>query len=88
MSQPRIQGRPPLPEGFYIRIVITSRYRAAIAAKISGIIMRYLGEIGTVTFHFLHPRTTKLRTAIATGKITSIIKIDFDVTRYDIIFIS
>jgi hypothetical protein len=68
--------------------MFASRYRATLTAKMIGIIVRSRGGVGAMTFSFLHPRATKLRATIATGKITSIIKINFHITGYDIIFVS
>jgi hypothetical protein len=68
--------------------VFASRYRAAITAEMIGIIVRYRSRIRTVAFRLLLPCARKLRTAITTGKITSIIKIDFNITGYDIILVS
>jgi hypothetical protein len=44
--------------------------------------------ITTIAGNFISPTATKLRTTITTLKVASMVKIDFYVTGYNIIFIS
>jgi len=88
VSQLWIQGGPPLPESFYIRIMFTGRDWATITSKMLWTIMRYQGRVGAVSSDFVGPGATKLGTAIAAAKIASMIEINFNVTRYNIVFVS
>jgi hypothetical protein len=75
----RIQGRPPSPECFYIRVVITGRDRPAAAAKMLRMIMRNQSRKCPVAVNFLLPARAELRAAIAAFKVAGIVEIDFHI---------
>jgi hypothetical protein len=64
------------------------RYNAAIANKMVHAVMRSAGRIRPQSRCFICPRATKLRTTITTHKIASVIKVNFNITRNDIVFFS
>jgi hypothetical protein len=80
-----IQGRPPGPKGFYVRVMLPDRYRPIAAYKMTRIIMSSASRVSAVLSNFLLPGGTKLRTTITTSKITHVIKIDFNIARNNII---
>jgi hypothetical protein len=51
-------------------------------------VMNNVSGITSVPLYFLSPRRRVSWTAIRTGKVTSIIKINFHIARNDIIFVS
>jgi hypothetical protein len=82
-----IQGGPPVPKGFYIRVMIPNRYRPITTSKMIRIIMNSAGGVTAMCINLLLPSAAKLRATITASKITHMIKINFNVTRNNI-FIS
>jgi hypothetical protein len=86
MPQFRVQPGPPRPECFYIRVMLSGRNNAPIPGEMIQAVVRSTGRIRPHSLGFIVPTATKLRTTIATPQIASVIKINFNITRDNIIF--
>jgi hypothetical protein len=51
-------------------------------------VVRSTGRIRPYSLGFIVPTATKLRTTITTLEIASMVKVDFHVTGYDVVFVS
>jgi hypothetical protein len=80
-----IQSRPPGPKSFYVRVMILNRYRPIATSKMIRVIMSSAGGVTAMCINFLLPSAAELRATITASKITSMIKINFNVTRNNII---
>jgi hypothetical protein len=66
--------------------MLSGRNNAPIPGKMIQAVVRSTGRIRTHSLGFIVPTATKLRTTITTLKIASVIKINFNITRDNIIF--
>jgi hypothetical protein len=79
-----IQGGPPVPKSFYVRVMLPNRYGPITTSKMIRIIMNSAGGITAMCINLLLPRAAKLRATITASKITHMIKINFNITRNNI----
>jgi hypothetical protein len=67
--------------------MILNRYRPIATSKMTRVIMNSASGVTAMLINLLLPSAAKLRATITTTKVTSVIKINFNVTRNNI-FIS
>jgi hypothetical protein len=66
--------------------MLSGRNNAPIPGKMIQAVVRSTGRIRPHSLGFIVPTATKLRTTITTLEIASVIKINFNITRDNIIF--
>ena len=65
--------------------MVPGRYRTIAPNKMARIVMNDSSRISTQSLNLCLPGRTELRTTIATAEIASMIKVDFNITGYDVL---